>query len=176
MENVILGKVENDGKTCSWPTPEREAQTIKILKDMSSPIDKDLLEKIKKSDLVNCKSDALYQWGLENSLTLEMLSDKLNVIMIAQDAETKEVTHLCTVANEINGNISLSHKINELIKMVNDVSIGQRQENGNIVANELFTIIANVVAIYCGSSESNYDSFKESVKYWKDQFGKNKNS
>lgn len=173
MENIILGKVENNGKTCSWPTSEREAQTIQILKDMSSPIDEDLLEKIKNSDIVKCKSDALYQWGLENSLTLEMLSDKLNVIMIAQDAETKEVTHLCTVANELKGKTDPTYKINELIKMVNEVSIGHRMENGNVVANELFTVIANVVAIYCGSSKSNYESFKESVKYWETQFKEN---
>ena len=55
MDNIILGKIPNDGKTASWPIEGREAKTIEIWNQMQSPIPQELLEKIRTSDIAKSK-------------------------------------------------------------------------------------------------------------------------
>ena len=64
MDNVLLGKLPNDNKTASWPVEGREAKTIQIWNHMQAPIDEELLEKIRTSDIAKSKSEPLYQWHL----------------------------------------------------------------------------------------------------------------
>ena len=159
-ENIIIGNF-ND-KTCSWPTPEREAQTIKIINDMNNPIPKELLEKVQSSEMVNIKSDSLYQWALETALSLECVDKDINLLMIAEDVNTGEVTHVCHAA----GTNDVQKRIDTLIRMVDKASQGRRNENNEPVANEIFTIIANICGVYCAQSPETLQSFMKVIEYY----------
>lgn len=163
-ENILLGKIENDDKICSWPTPEREAQTIEIINNMQQPIPQELLDNIKNSDLVKIKSKSLYQWGLETALTLENIDKDINLFMIAEDPKTGETTHICHSCDSEN----LEQRIDKLIRMFDKVCDGTRNDNDKPIANEIFTIIANVCAAYCAKSEDTFKSFMHVVKYYID--------
>ena len=160
-ENILLGKIENDNKTCSWPTPEREAQTIEIINNIQQPIPQELLDNIKNSDLVKIKSKSLYQWGLETALTLENIDKDINLFMVAEDPKTGETTHICHSCESEN----LEQRIDKLIRMIDKTcSINNNGDN----ANEVFTILANVCAAYCAQSEDTFKSFMHVVKYYID--------
>ena len=162
MDNIILGKIDNDGKTCSWPLPGREAETIHILENLQKSIPKELLDNIKNSSIVNIKSKSLYQWALETSLSLECVDKDINVLMIAEDIKTGEVTHICHTGESDDQQI----RIDRLIKMLDKVSRGNITENNEPIANEIFTIIANVCAAYCAQSVENLGSFMKVVEYY----------
>jgi hypothetical protein len=164
MENVLLGKIENDGKTCSWPEGSREAKVVQIINQMSQPISDELMKSIMNAPLAKCKSDSLFQLSLELGLTLDCIPDDLNLFFIAQDVNTKEATHMLLAPKANND----SEKITELIRMVNNECIGTRTEDNQTVANELFTIIANVVAQYCASDPQYKEAFLNVIKYWED--------
>jgi len=163
-ENILLGKIENDNKTCSWPTPEREAKTIEIINNMQQQIPQELLDNIKNSDLMKIKSKSLYQWGLETALTLENIDKEINLFMIAQDPKTGEITHICHSCDTDD----LEKRIDKLVRMINNACYGVREHNNEPVANEIFTIIANVCAAYCAQSEDTFKSFMHVVKYFID--------
>ena len=163
-ENILLGKIENDNKTCSWPTPEREAKTIEIINNMQQQIPQELLNNIKNSDLIKIKSTPLYQWGLETALTLENVGKDINLFMIAEDPKTGETTHICHSCDSDN----LEQRIDKLIRMIDKVCDGIRNDNNEPVANEIFTIIGNVCAAYCAKSEDTFKSFMHVVKYYID--------
>ena len=160
-ENILLGKIENDNKTCSWPTPEREAQTIEIINNIQQPIPQELLDNIKNSDLVKIKSKSLYQWGLETALTLENIDKDINLFMVAEDPKTGETTHICHSCESEN----LEQRIDKLIRMI-DKACSTNNNGDN--ANEVFTILANVCAAYCAQSEDTFKSFMHVVKYYID--------
>lgn len=159
----MLGQIPNDGKTCSWPQPGREAETIKIWNRMQAPIPPELLEKIRTAEITKCKSNALYDWAIEMGLTLDLVDKDLNVIMIAHDPKTNESTtmlHCCESDDPYT-------RVDKLIRTLDKECGGSRIENGQKCASELFTIIANVVAVYCAHDESYEKSFQDVVSYWK---------
>lgn len=165
MEEIMLGKIPNDVKTCSWPQPGREAQTIKIWNRMQEPIPDDLLEKIRTAEITKCKSNALYEWALEIGLTLDFIDKDLNVIMIAHDPKTNESTqilHCCESEDPYT-------RVDKLIRTLDKECVGSREENGQKCASELFTIIANVVAAYCANDEQYEKSFKDVVEFWRNK-------
>ena len=169
-DNILLGKVENDVKTCSWPTKDRKVQTLEIIEEMSKPIPDEVLDKILEAPLAKCKSDSLYKFGLEIGLTMDCIPNDLNVLVIAQDINTKESTKLLVTPTAKN----VGESIDEMIKTVAAECYGTREENEEIVANELFTIFANVVAQYCAGDKKYEDSFINVVNYWKDILKKSK--
>ena len=144
MENKILGQIPNDGKTASWPIDGREAKTIQIWNEMQSPIPKDLIERIRTSDIAKSKSDPLFRWSMETALTMDYVDKDLNVVMLAGDPKTGESTcllHSCETDES-------EKRIDTLIRLFDKECAGNRKlEDGQVVSNELLTVIANVVCM-----------------------------
>jgi len=170
MEEVQLGKVENDGKTCSWPEGSREAQVVQIINQMSQPISEELMKAIMEAPMSKCKSDSLFAFALELGLTLDCIPDDLNILVIAQDDNTKESTKILQVPKKYNE----GQRIDNLIQMLSSECVGTREEDGKTVANELFTIIANVCAQYCASDPAYKEAFLNVIKFWEDNKNSNK--
>ena len=170
MENKILGEIKNDGKTASWPIEGREAKTIQIWNEMQSPIPKDLLERIRTSDIAKTKSDALFQWSMETALTLDYVDKDLNVVMLAGDPKTGESTCLLYSCETDES----EKRIDKLIRLFDKECAGNRKlEDGQVVSNELLTVIANVVAMYAAVKQEYEDSFINCLNYWKEKVRKN---
>ena len=170
MENKILGQIPNDGKTASWPIDGREAKTIQIWNEMQSPIPKDLLERIRTSDIAKSKSDPLFRWSMETTLTMDYVDKDLNIVMLAGDPKTGESTcllHSCETDDS-------EKRIDKLIYLFDKECAGRRTlPDGQIVSNELLTIIANVVAMYAAVKQEYEDSFMNCLNYWKEKVRKN---
>ena len=170
MENKILGEIKNDGKTASWPIDGREAKTIQIWNHMQAPIDEELLEKIRTANITKCKSEPLYQWSLETALTLDLVDKDLNIVMLAGDPKTGESTcllHSCETDES-------EKRIDKLIRLFDKECAGNRKlEDGQVVSNELLTVIANVVAMYAAVKQEYEDSFMNCLNYWKEKVRKN---
>jgi len=170
MENKILGEIKNDGKTASWPVEGREAKTIQIWNHMQAPIDEELLEKIRTANITKCKSEPLYQWSLETALTLDLVDKDLNIVMLAGDPKTGESTcllHSCETEDS-------EKRIDKLIRLFDKECAGNRKlEDGQVVSNELLTVIANVVAMYAAVKQEYEDSFMNCLNYWKEKVRKN---
>ena len=170
MDNILLGEVKNDGKTASWPIEGREAKTIQIWNHMQEPIPDYLLEKIRTSDIAKAKSDLLYQWSLETTLTLDYVDKDLNIVMLAGDPKTGESTcllHSCETDDT-------EKRVDKLIRLFDKECAGTRKlPNGQVVSNELLTIIGNVVAMYAAVKQEYEDSFMNCLNYWKDRVRKN---
>ena len=170
MENKILGEIKNDGKTASWPVEGREAKTIQIWNHMQAPIDEELLEKIRTANITKCKSEPLYQWSLETALTLDLVDKDLNIVMLAGDPKTGESTcllHSCETDDP-------EKRIDKLIRLFDKECTGHRTlEDGQVVSNELFTVIANIVAMYAATKQEYEDSFMNCLNYWKEKVRKN---
>ena len=170
MENKILGQIPNDGKTASWPIDGREAKTIQIWNEMQSPIPKDLLERIRTSDITKSKSDPLFRWSMETTLTMDYVDKDLNIVMLAGDPKTGESTcllHSCETDNS-------EKRIDKLIRLFDKECAGHRTlSDGELTSNELLTIIANVVAMYAAVKQEYEDSFMNCLNYWKEKVRKN---
>ena len=168
MKNsILLGNLPNDGKTASWPIDGREAKTIQIWNHMQAPIDKELLEKICTAEITKSKSEPLYQWSLETALTLDLVDKDLNIVMLAEDPNTNESTcllHSCETEDS-------EKRIDKLIHLFDKECIGKRKlENGSTCANELFTIIANVVGMYAAVNTEYEKSVMDVIDYWKKRY------
>jgi len=171
MENELLGKIENDGKTCSWPDGSREAQVVQIIDQMSQPISDELMKSIMEAPMAKCKSNSLFTFALEMGLTLDCIPDDLNILIIAQDDNTKESTKILQSPKKYDD----AHRINNLIRMLSSECIGVREEDGQSVANELFTIVANVCAQYCAADPAYKEAFLNVIKYWEENQNNNNN-
>jgi hypothetical protein len=161
MEEVQLGKIEKDEKILDWPK-DREVQVKEIIEEMSKPITKEFMDSILSAPMAKCKSDSLFKMTLELGLTLNCIPDDINVLFIAQDINTKEGTHLLLAPQAKDE----SQKMGELINTLNNECIGTRTEDGQTVANEIFTIIANVCAQYCASNPQYKEAFLKVIDYW----------
>lgn len=170
MENKVLGEIKNDGKTASWPIDGREAKTIQIWNEMQSPIPKDLLERIRTSDIAKTKSDPLFRWSMETALTMDYVDKDLNIVMLAGDPKTGESTcllHSCETDDS-------EKRIDKLIRLFDKGCVGNRTlSDGELTSNELLTIIANVVAMYAAVKQEYEDSFMNCLNYWKEKVRKN---
>ena len=166
MENKILGNIPNDGKTASWPVEGREAKTIQIWNQMQSPIPADLLEKIRTANITKAKSEPLFQWSIETALTMDYVDKDLNIVMLAGDPKTGESTcllHSCETEDS-------EKRIDKLIRLFDKECAGRRTlEDGQVVSNELLTILANVVAMYSAAKQEYEDSFMNCLNYWKER-------
>ena len=170
MENKILGEIKNDGKTASWPIEGREAKTIQIWNEMQSPIPKDLLERIRTSDIAKSKSDPLFRWSMETALTMDYVDKDLNIVMLAGDPKTGESTCLLYSCETDES----EKRIDKLIRLFDKECAGNRKlEDGQVVSNELLTVIANVVAMYAAVKQEYEDSFMNCLNYWKEKVRKN---
>ena len=164
MDNMILGKIPNDGKTASWPIEGREAKTIEIWNQMQSPIPPELLEKIRTSDIAKSKSEALFQWSMETALTMDYVDKDLNIVMLAGDPKTGESTCLLYSCETDDS----EERIDKLIRLFDKECAGRRTlPDGQVVSNELLTILANVVAMYSAAKQEYEDSFMNCLNYWK---------
>lgn len=168
MEEVQFGKVENGEKILNWPK-DREAQVKEIIEEMSKPITKEFMDSILSAPMSKCKSDSLFKLSLELGLTLNCIPDDVNILFIAQDVNTKEGTHLLLAPQAKDEN----QKISKLINTLNDECIGTRTEDGQTVANDIFTIIANVCAQYCASNPQYKEAFLKVIDYWTDVLKEN---
>ena len=169
-DNILLGQIPNDGKTASWPVDGREAKTIQIWNHMQAPIDKELLEKIRNSEIAKCKSEPLYQWSLETALTLDLVDKDLNIVMLVGDPKTGESTcllHSCETDDP-------EKRVDKLIRLFDKECAGRRTLNdGQVVSNELLTVIANIVAMYAATKQEYEDSFMNCLNYWKSKIKEN---
>ena len=165
-ENIMLGQIPNDGKTASWPIEGREAKTIQIINQMQEPIPDYLLEKIRTSDIAKAKSDPLFRWSLETALTMNYVDKDLNIVMLASDPKTNESTcilYSCETDDP-------ETRIDKLIKLFDKECAGRRTlPDGQVVSNELLTIIANVVAMYSAAKPEYEESFMNALNYWKNK-------
>ncbi len=170
MEGELLGKISNDGKTAAWAVEGREAKTIQIWNKLQEPIPEYLLERIRTAEIAKCKSEPLYQWSLETSLSMDYVDKDLNIVMLAGDPKTGESTcllHSCETDES-------EKRIDKLIRLFDKECAGNRKlEDGQVVSNELLTVIANVVAMYAAVKQEYEDSFMSCLNYWKDRVRKN---
>ena len=90
--------------------------------------------------------------------------------MLAGDPKTGESTcllHSCETDDT-------EKRVDKLIRLFDKECAGTRKlPNGQVVSNELLTIIGNVVAMYAAVKQEYEDSFMNCLNYWKDRVRKN---
>ena len=157
-------------KNNKWAIEGREEDAKQIWKEMNEPIPEYLLEKIRNSDISKSKSKSLFRWGMETSLTLDYVDKDLDVIMISGDPNTNEsisLLHSCKTEDP-------EKRIDRMIWLLDKECSGNRTlPDGTKTGNELFTAIANVVAMYVGASPKYREGFEKCVEYWQDRIKKN---
>lgn len=150
-------------KDNKWSIEGREEYTKQIWKEMNEPIPEYLLEEIRDSDISKCKSKSLFRWGMETSLTLDYVDKDLNIILLSGDPKTNEsisLIHSCETEDS-------EKRIDKLIWLLDkECSSSRTLPDGTKTANELFTAIANVVAMYVSANDDYRKGFEDCVEYW----------
>lgn len=127
------------------------------------PVPQYLFDRIESSDINNCKSDALFKWSVHTGLALDDVDKDLNVILLSGDPKTNEsisLIHSCETEDS-------EKRIDKLIWLLDKECSGSRTlPDGTKTANELFTAIANVVAMYVSANNDYKKGFEDCVKYW----------
>ena len=132
------------------------------------PIDPKMVSLCKKMiDDTNVKSEPLKSFMTEMFLTLnsDIIKNNIDFIIIARDKNSKEIIDY---ANPFK-NVSQNERMKRLIDLVDTACIGVGKD-GN--ANDLMTIIGNVMARYCASDSGCEQSFNELINFWKEQLKK----
>ena len=127
------------------------------------PVPQYLFDRIESSSISNCKSDALFKWSVETGLALDNVDKDLNIILLSCDPKTNEsvsLIHSCETEDS-------EKRIDKLIHLLDKECSGNRVlPNGQKTANELFTAIANIVAMYVSASKEYRKGFENCVEYW----------
>ena len=127
------------------------------------PVPQYLFERIEQSKIANCKSDALFKWGVETGLVLDNVDKDLNIILLSGDPKTNEsisLIHSCETEDS-------EKRIDKLIWLLDKECSGNRTlPDGSKTANELFTAMANIVAMYVSASPQYRKGFEDCVNYW----------
>lgn len=130
------------------------------------PVPQYLYERINQSKIADCKSDALFKWAVETGLALDYVDNDLNIILLSCDPKTNEsisLIHSCETEDS-------EKRIDKFIHLLDKECSGNSVlPNGQKTANELFTAMANIVAMYVGANESYRKSFENCVEYWQNR-------
>ena len=124
----------------------------------------DLKEKIKRSDVFNCKSEAMFRYSVMIQLLFDGFAKDLDILFVIGDPDTHETVNFMHASGHPDDE---SKTIDDLIKHVTNACFGTREENGETVASSLMTVIGNVAAMYCAKKDEQFESFKNVVDYWK---------
>lgn len=159
-----------EGKTCLWPiyVDKETHEIIDTVTNMMRPIDPKMVSLCKQMiDESKTESDSLKTFMTEMYLTLnsDILKDKIDFIILACDKNTKEVIDFTNPSTKVPQN----ERMKRLIDLI-DIACTGISSGGN--ANDLMTIIGNVMARYCASDSGCELSFNELINFWKEQLKK----
>ena len=154
-----------ENKTALWPiyVDKDTHQIIDTVTNLMRPIDPKMVSLCKKMiDDANVESESLKSFMTEMFLTLnsDIIKNNIDFIIIACDKNSKEIIDYVNPSK----NVSQNERMKRLIDLVDTACIGIGAD-GN--ANDLMTIIGNVMARYCASNTSYEKSFNELVNFWK---------
>lgn len=161
-ESINIDKIH---RTALWPiyVDKETGKIIDTVTNMMRPVDPKMVELCKKLT-EGTESDSLKRFMSEMFLTCnsDLIKDYIDFIIIACDTKTHEIIDFVNPPQTVDHN----ERMGRLIDLTEAAAIGS-DKNGN--ANEFMTIISNVVARYCASDPSNYDSFKQIIEFWKNK-------
>lgn len=127
------------------------------------PVPQHLFDRIEKSNIANCKSDALFKWAVETGLALDYVDKDLNIVLLSGDPKTNEsisLIHSCETEDS-------EKRIDKIIWLLDkECSGGHTLSDASKSANELFTAMANIVAMYVSASQQYRKGFEDCVNYW----------
>lgn len=154
-----------ENKTALWPiyVDKDTHQIIDTVTNLMKPIDPKMVSLCKKMiDDSNVESESLKLFMTEMFLTLnsDIIKNNIDFIIIACDKNSKEIIDFVNPSTKVPQN----ERMKRLIDLVDTACIGVGTD-GN--ANDLMTIIGNVMARYCASDTSYEKSFNELVNFWK---------
>ena len=136
----------------------------------TEPVPQYLYERINQSKVANCKSDALFKWAVHTGLALDYVDNDLNIVLLSGDPKTNEsvsLIHSCETEDS-------EKLIDKIIWLLDKECSGSRTlPDGSKSANELFTAMANIVAMYVCASPLYKKGFENCVNYWTSRIKEN---
>lgn len=162
--------MENNGRTCLWPiyVDKETHKIIDTVTNLMKPVDPKMVSLCKQMiDESKAESDSLKTFMTEMYLTLnsDVIKDKIDFIILACDKNTKEIIDFVNPSTKVPQN----ERMKRLIDLMDTACAGVASD-GN--ANDLMTIIGNVMARYCASDSGCEQSFNELINFWKEQLKK----
>lgn len=162
--------MENNGRTCLWPIyiDKETHKIIDTVTNLMKPVDPKMVSLCKQMiDESKAESDSLKTFMTEMYLTLnsDVIKDKIDFIILACDKNTKEIIDFVNPSTKVPQN----ERMKRLIDLMDTACAGVASD-GN--ANDLMTIIGNVMARYCASDSGCEQSFNELINFWKEQLKK----
>lgn len=162
--------MENNGRTCLWPiyVDKETHKIIDTVTNLMKPLDPKMVSLCKQMiDESKAESDSLKTFMTEMYLTLnsDVIKDKIDFIILACDKNTKEIIDFVNPSTKVPQN----ERMKRLIDLMDTACAGVASD-GN--ANDLMTIIGNVMARYCASDSGCEQSFNELINFWKEQLKK----
>ena len=162
--------MENNGRTCLWPiyVDKETHEIIDTVTNLMKPVDPKMVSLCKQMiDESKAESDSLKTFMTEMYLTLnsDVIKDKIDFIILACDKNTKEIIDFVNPSTKVPQN----ERMKRLIDLMDTACVGVAS-NGN--ANDLMTIIGNVMARYCASDSDCEQSFNKLINFWKEQLKK----
>lgn len=162
--------MENNGRTCLWPiyVDKETHKIIDTVTNLMKPVDPKMVSLCKQMiDESKTESDSLKTFMTEMYLTLnsDVIKDKIDFIILACDKNTKEIIDFVNPST----NVPQNERMKRLIDLMDTACVGVASD-GN--ANDLMTIIGNVMARYCASDSGCEQSFNELINFWKEQLKK----
>lgn len=159
-----------EGKTCLWPiyVDKETHEIIDTVTNLMKPVDPKMVSLCKQMiDDSKTESDSLKTFMTEMFLTLNsgVIKNNVDFLIIACDKNTKEIIDFVNPSPKVPQNERMKRLIDLLDNACTGVGV-----NGN--ANDLMTIIGNVMARYCASDSGCEQSFNELIKFWKEQLNK----
>ena len=162
--------MENNGRTCLWPiyVDKETHEIIDTVTGLMRPIEPHLVELCKtmiKDSKVDSESLKTFMTEMYLTLNSGTIKDNIDFLIIACDNNTKEIIDFVNPSPKVPQN----ERMKRLIDLLDNACTGVGTD-GN--ANELMTIIGNVMARYCASDSGCEQSFNELIKFWKEQLKK----
>lgn len=162
--------MENNDRTCLWPiyVDKETHEIIDTVTNLMKPVDPKIVSLCKQMiDESKAESDSLKTFMTEMYLTLnsDVIKDKIDFIILACDKNTKEIIDFVNPSTKVPQN----ERMKRLIDLMDTACAGVASD-GN--ANDLMTIIGNVMARYCASDSGYEQSFNELINFWKEQLKK----
>ena len=162
--------MENNGRTCLWPiyVDKETHKIIDTVTNLMKPVDHKMVSLCKQMiDESKTESDSLKTFITEMYLTLnsDVIKDKIDFIILACDKNTNETIDFVNPSTKVPQN----ERMKRLIDLMDTACVGVASD-GN--ANDLMTIIGNVMARYCASDSGCEQSFNKLINFWKEQLKK----
>ena len=133
-----------------------------------------LKDVIRNSSLYKSRSDNLFRYGTMSQLMFDMFGPYLDMFMVLADPATSEVvsfTHAASADGMPDGweksEKVIDHLIPDLcVASAMSTRFVEDNHDGEVVGNELLTIIMNVAARYCVKGQEYKDAFNKCLEYW----------